>query len=127
MARVICDISMSLDGFIAGPNRTLEQPLGEGGNRLHEWTMGLMSFRERHGMSGRDTGTDDDVVRESLAAQGAVVMGRGCSAAGKAPGTTTPMPTAGGETTLPSTCRSSSSRTTPERRSRSQTEPCLRS
>jgi hypothetical protein len=36
MPRVICDISMSLDGFIAGPNQTLEQPLGEGGEQLHE-------------------------------------------------------------------------------------------
>jgi hypothetical protein len=35
MARVICDISMSLDGFVAGPNRTLEQPLGDGGEGLH--------------------------------------------------------------------------------------------
>jgi dihydrofolate reductase len=76
MARLICDISMSLDGFIAGPNQTLEQPLGEGGEQLHEWAFGLASFRERHGMEGGETNADDDVVRESLAVQGAVVMGR---------------------------------------------------
>ena len=37
MTRLICDISMSLDGFVAGPNQTLEEPLGERGERLHEW------------------------------------------------------------------------------------------
>jgi dihydrofolate reductase len=76
MAKLICDISMSLDGYIAGPNQTLEQPLGEGGEQLHEWVFGLASFRERHGMEGGETNADDEVVKESLALQGAVVMGR---------------------------------------------------
>jgi dihydrofolate reductase len=76
MARLICDISMSLDGFIAGPNQTLEVPLGEGGDQLHEWALGLRSWRERHGRSGGETNADDEAVRESLAKQGAVVMGR---------------------------------------------------
>jgi dihydrofolate reductase len=76
MTRVICDISMSLDGFIAGPNPTLEQPLGEGGEGLHEWAIGRASWRERHGRDGGEAGPDDDVIKESLAAQGAVVMGR---------------------------------------------------
>jgi hypothetical protein len=49
MARLTLDISMSLDGFIAGPNPTLEHPLGEGGERLHQWAFPLKSFRERHG------------------------------------------------------------------------------
>jgi dihydrofolate reductase len=85
MARVICDISTSLDGFIAGPNQTLEQPLGEGGEGLHEWAYGLASFRERHGMDGGETGADDEVVKESLAAQGAVVMGRRMFSGGAGP------------------------------------------
>jgi dihydrofolate reductase len=76
MAKLICDISMSLDGFIAGPNQTLEQPLGEGGEQLHEWVVALASWRERHGMEGGETNADDEVVKESIAAQGAVVMGR---------------------------------------------------
>jgi dihydrofolate reductase len=76
MAKLICDISMSLDGYIAGPNQTLEQPLGEGGEQLHEWAFGLASFRERHGMEGGETNADDEVVKESIALQGAVVMGR---------------------------------------------------
>src|SRR5829696_5809006 len=84
MARVICDISTSLDGFIAGPNQTLEQPLGEGGEGLHEWAYGLASFRERHGMDGGEAG-DDEVVKESLAAQDAVVMGRRMFSGGAGP------------------------------------------
>jgi dihydrofolate reductase len=85
MARVTCDISMSLDGFIAGPNQTLEQPLGEGGEGLHEWGFGLASFRERHGMDGGETNADDEVVKESLAVQGAVVMGRRMFSGGAGP------------------------------------------
>ena len=74
--KVVLDISMSLDGFIAGPKPSLEQPLGAGGERLHEWIFGLASFRERHGESGGVRNADDEVVAESLAATGAVVMGR---------------------------------------------------
>jgi dihydrofolate reductase len=85
VARLICDISMSLDGYIAGPNQTLEQPLGEGGERLHDWTVGVKSWRERHGMSGGETGPDDDVVKESLAAKGAVLMGRRMFSGGEGP------------------------------------------
>src|SRR5688572_6096495 len=85
MARLTFDISMSLDGFIAGPNQTLEQPLGEGGEQLHEWAVALASFRERHGMSGGETGADDDVWRELRASQGAVVMGRRMFSGGAGP------------------------------------------
>jgi hypothetical protein len=74
MTRVICDISMSLDGFIAGPNPTLEQPLGEGGEALHEWAIGQESWRERHGRDGGEAGPDDDVMKESLAAQSAAAF-----------------------------------------------------
>ena len=56
MSRLRLRISMSLDGYVAGPNQTLEQPLGEGGERLHEWAFRLKSFRERHGMPGGETG-----------------------------------------------------------------------
>ena len=76
MGKVALDISMSLDGFIAGPNPTLEEPLGAGGERLHEWTVGLASWRERHGHPGGARNADDEVVAESVAATGAVLMGR---------------------------------------------------
>jgi dihydrofolate reductase len=76
MARLMLDISMSLDGFIAGPNRTVESPLGDGGERIHEWMFGLASWREPHGRSGGTRNADDEVVRESRGSTGAVLMGR---------------------------------------------------
>jgi dihydrofolate reductase len=76
MTRLIADISMSLDGFVAGPNPTLEQPLGEGGERLHEWVFKLKSWREPHGLTGGEANADDEVVAETLRATGAVIMGR---------------------------------------------------
>jgi dihydrofolate reductase len=76
MARLICDISISLDGFVAGPNPTLEEPLGEGGELLHEWAFAATSWRESHGLEGGEKNADSDVIEESLRATGAVVMGR---------------------------------------------------
>jgi dihydrofolate reductase len=77
MTQLRLDISMSLDGFIAGPNRTTEAPLGEGGMQLHEWVFGLASWMKQHGVEGDGaTGPDDDLVREQLGQPGAVLMGR---------------------------------------------------
>jgi dihydrofolate reductase len=85
MTRLISDISMSLDGFVAGPNPTLEQPLGERGERLHEWVFRLESWREPHGLPGGERGPDDEVVAETLRATGAVVMGRRMFSGGEGP------------------------------------------
>jgi dihydrofolate reductase len=77
MTQLRCDISISLDGFVAGPNRTTEAPLGEGGMQLHEWVFGLASWMEAHGVEGDGaTGPDDDLVREQVAQPGAEIMGR---------------------------------------------------
>ena len=76
---------MSLDGYVAGPNPSLENPLGEGGDQLHEWAFPLKSFREPHGLPGGKTGPDDDLVAESLRATGAVVMGRRMFSGGEGP------------------------------------------
>jgi len=76
MAKITCDLSMSLDGYVAGPNQTLEEPLGHGGESLHEWAVRLKTFRERHGMEGGEPGPDNDILEETLDASGAVVMGR---------------------------------------------------
>jgi dihydrofolate reductase len=76
MAQTTLDISMSLDGFVAGPNQTIEEPLGTGGLQLHQWIFGLESWRKRHGQAGGQRSADSDVVQESLDATGAVVMGR---------------------------------------------------
>jgi dihydrofolate reductase len=86
MAKLRLDISMSLDGFVAGPNQTLEQPLGEGGERLHEWAIRLASWREPHGLSGGDAeAVDNEVVAEGLRATGAVIMGRRMFSGGEGP------------------------------------------
>jgi dihydrofolate reductase len=85
MARVMADISMSLDGFVAGPNQTLEHPLGEGGEQLHEWVFGLVSWRERHGLEGGTSDADSEVVQETLDRTGATVMGRRMFSGGAGP------------------------------------------
>jgi dihydrofolate reductase len=85
MTRLTFDITMSLDGFIAGPNQTLEQPLGKGGERLHEWMVGLATFRERHGLSGGTVNADTEVVEQSLSSTGAVLMGRRMFSGGGGP------------------------------------------
>jgi dihydrofolate reductase len=82
---VILDITTSLDGFVAGPNQTLEQPLGVGGERLHEWVYGLKSWREQHGLEGGEAGPDDAIVEEAFAAMGAAVMGRRMYSGGAGP------------------------------------------
>jgi dihydrofolate reductase len=68
---------MSLDGYVAGPNQSVDNPLGEGGEHLHDWLFKLKTFRAIHGdMSGGETGTNDDVLREAFENIGATVMGR---------------------------------------------------
>jgi dihydrofolate reductase len=85
MAKVRLDISVSLDGFVAGPNQTLEEPLGEGGERLHEWITRLASWRETHGLEGGESGPDDEIVAESHDATGAHLMGRRMFSGGSGP------------------------------------------
>ena len=85
MPAVTFDISMSLDGFVAGPNQTLEQPLGERGDELHEWGVRLASWRERHGLEGGETGPESDLLEESTAKIGAYVMGRRMFSGGEGP------------------------------------------
>lgn len=76
MGMVTFDISMSLDGFVAGPDQSVDHPLGVAGERLHDWGVRTASWREQHGYEGGDTGPDSDIVGESMAAAGAVLMGR---------------------------------------------------
>ena len=85
MTQVTCDLTMSLDGYIAGPNQTLEEPLGRGGEGLHEWVFRLKAWREQHGLEGGETGADDDIVRETVASSAAHVMGRRMFSSGEGP------------------------------------------
>lgn len=76
MSRLRFRISMSLDGFVAGPDQSVDHPLGVGGMRLHEWAFELAAFREQHGMEGGITNESTAVFEESFAGIGATVMGR---------------------------------------------------
>jgi dihydrofolate reductase len=76
MGSVTSDISVSLDGFIAGPGDGVDNPLGDGGERLHEWVVRLASWRSRHGLAGGETGRDAEILEESVRDTGAVVLGR---------------------------------------------------
>jgi dihydrofolate reductase len=85
MTQINVEISVSVDGFVAGPNQTLEEPLGKDGLLLHEWVFGLPSWRAKHGLEGGEWNPDDDLVAASLAATGAVVMGRRMWSGGTGP------------------------------------------
>jgi len=69
-------ISMSLDGFVAGPSQSVDNPLGIGGMRLHEWVFPLAAWRAMHGLEGGEVNESARVVEESVANIGATVMGR---------------------------------------------------
>jgi dihydrofolate reductase len=92
MTNVIAEISVSLDGFVAGPNATLENPLGEGGELLHEWVVPTKTFQEMHGGEGGLTNSDDELFAASVRRQGAVVMGRRMFSGGEGPWDQDPNP-----------------------------------
>jgi dihydrofolate reductase len=85
MPKLTFDISVSLDGFVAGPDPRPEEPLGTGGEALHEWAFVLASWQEQHGRAGGERNADDEVVRERIAATGAEIMGRGKFGGGPGP------------------------------------------
>ena len=76
MSKLRFRISMSLDGFAAGPSQSVDNPLGIGGMRLHEWVFPLAVWRTMHGLEGGEVNVSSAVVEESLANIGATVMGR---------------------------------------------------
>ena len=76
MSRLRLKISMSLDGFVAGPHQSVDNPLGIGGTRLHEWVLPLAVWRSMHGLPGGEVNESTRVVEDSLANIGATVMGR---------------------------------------------------
>jgi dihydrofolate reductase len=85
MTRVFFDVGISLDGYIAGPNRGPKNPLGDGGAGLHEWMGRTKTFRDRLHIPGAgETGGDDEIVKALFARAGANVMGRGMFDEGEA-------------------------------------------
>jgi dihydrofolate reductase len=77
MSKVRAHISVSLDGYVAGPNETQEEPLGEGGEQLHEWMFTLKEWLEPHGKEGGEDNASNAVMAEGNANVGAEIMGRG--------------------------------------------------
>ena len=76
MSKLRCHISISLDGFVAGPNQSEENPLGEGGERLHDWVVPLAAWREPHDKQGGEVNESTRIIEESRENVGAAVMGR---------------------------------------------------
>src|ERR671933_848192 len=76
MGKLRCHISMSADGFVAGPNQSEENPLGEGGERLHDWAVSLAAWRESHDKQGGEVNESTRIMEETLENVGAGVMGR---------------------------------------------------
>lgn len=76
MSKLRLRISMSLDGFVAGPSQSVENPLGIGGERLHEWVVPLAAWRAPHGKEAGEVNESTRVVEESLENIGATIMGR---------------------------------------------------
>ncbi len=77
MSNLRVHITVSADGYVAGPNPSEEDPLGEGAGSLHDWAFVLRAFREPHGMEGGETNASAPVAEEALANVGAEIMGRG--------------------------------------------------
>jgi dihydrofolate reductase len=76
MSNVFCHIAISLDGFAAGPNQSKDTPLGEGGERLHEWVTKTDAWREQHGLEGGERDASSAVIEEVVENVGAYIMGR---------------------------------------------------
>src|SRR5688572_28027544 len=76
MAKLRFNISMSLDGYVAGPDQSVENPLGVGGEALHDWVVATRSWRAAHGREGGETGLDDERMASWTQNTGATIMGR---------------------------------------------------
>src|SRR3954451_10267371 len=85
MGQLILDISISLDGYVAGPDPSLDEPLGRGGEGLHEWVLATRAWREAHGMEGGESGVDSELTAEYVARQAATIMGRRMFSNGSGP------------------------------------------
>src|ERR1044072_2078543 len=85
MSKLKLQISVSLDGFVAGPNQSEENPLGEGGEALHEWVLKLAAWREFHGKGGGEVTPTPAVCGGAPESAGAVIVGRNLFGGGPGP------------------------------------------
>jgi dihydrofolate reductase len=83
--QTFCEISMSLDGYVAGPNADLDDPLGVGGEALHEWVISLEAWRKEHGHEGGEQNASTPVLNAALERTGAHLMGRRMFSGGEGP------------------------------------------
>jgi dihydrofolate reductase len=86
MGRLRATITMSLDGFVAGPDQSEQDPLGVGGEQLHEWLLALKAFRETHGgEQGGEVNASTPIAEGILGGVGATIMGRNMFGGGPGP------------------------------------------
>src|SRR5919201_1006249 len=76
MNKLKLNIAMSIDGFVAGPDQSFENPLGIGGERLHDLLVPLKAFRESHDGEGGEVNASTPFAEDILAGAGATIMGR---------------------------------------------------
>jgi len=85
MSTLFASLTMSLDGFVAGPDPSMKDPIGVGGQQMHEWAFGAMAWREQHGLEGGEKNVDSDVIVEVTEGVGAGIMGRKMFSGGAGP------------------------------------------
>jgi dihydrofolate reductase len=85
MSKTLIRITMSLDGYVAGPNQSMKDPLGVGGEALHDWAIELAAWKEQHGQKGGVVNASSAIMREMFENVGAVIMGRNMFGGGPGP------------------------------------------
>jgi dihydrofolate reductase len=76
---------MSLDGYVAGPNQSMKDPLGVGGEAMHKWALELAAWKEQHGQKGGAVNASSAIMQEMFENVGAVIMGRNMFGGGPGP------------------------------------------
>ena len=85
MSKLKLNITMSIDGFVAGPDQSVEHPLGVGGEKLHGWLYPLAAFRGGHGEEGGEVNASTPFAEDILGGAGATIMGRNMFGGGPGP------------------------------------------
>jgi dihydrofolate reductase len=85
MGKFRFQLSVSLDGYLAGPDQSEDNPLGVGGEALHEWVVPLEAWRRQHGLEGGEVNASTTVVEEARSNVGATIMGRNMFGGGPGP------------------------------------------
>lgn len=83
MGKLTSQLSISVDGYVAGPHQSVDNPIGEGGTRLHEWAFATAAWRAQQGMSGGEHNADSGVIEDLFRNNGAYIIGRGMFGGGR--------------------------------------------